>query len=56
MKLSLIFNPFSYKAHEENLKIVSEIFRIIPAVKPRLGRRYRGTGRTPGPIGLMPGL
>ncbi|HOY08519.1 MAG TPA: radical SAM protein [Candidatus Omnitrophota bacterium] len=30
MKLSLIFNPFSYKAHEENLKIVQKYFGLFP--------------------------
>jgi radical SAM superfamily enzyme YgiQ (UPF0313 family) len=30
MKLSLIFNPFSYKAHEETLKIVQKYFGLFP--------------------------
>jgi len=30
MKLALIFNPFKYKNHEENLKIVQKYFGLFP--------------------------
>jgi anaerobic magnesium-protoporphyrin IX monomethyl ester cyclase len=30
MKLALVFNPFSYKAHEENLRIVQKYFGLFP--------------------------
>ena len=30
MKVSLIFNPFSYKIHEENLRIVQRYFGLFP--------------------------
>lgn len=30
MKLALIFNPFSYKLHEENLRIVQRYFGLFP--------------------------
>jgi len=30
MKLALVFNPFSYKLHEENLRIVQRYFGLFP--------------------------
>lgn len=30
MKIALVFNPFSYKLHEENLKIVQRYFGLFP--------------------------
>ncbi|MCX6357694.1 MAG: radical SAM protein [Candidatus Aureabacteria bacterium] len=30
MRLGLVFNPFSYKLHEENLKIVQRFFGLFP--------------------------
>ena len=30
MRLALVFNPFSYKLHEENLKIVQRYFGLFP--------------------------
>ncbi|MBU1134805.1 MAG: B12-binding domain-containing radical SAM protein [Candidatus Omnitrophica bacterium] len=30
MKLALVFNPFSYKIHEENLRIVQKYFGLFP--------------------------
>ena len=30
MKIALIFNPFSYKAHEENLRVVQKYFGLFP--------------------------
>lgn len=30
MKVALVFNPFSYKVHEENLKIVQRYFGLFP--------------------------
>ena len=30
MKVALIFNPFKYKVHEENLKIVQKYFGLFP--------------------------
>ncbi len=30
MKLSLIFNPFSYKVHEENIRVVQKYFGLFP--------------------------
>jgi anaerobic magnesium-protoporphyrin IX monomethyl ester cyclase len=30
MKLALIFNPFSYKLHEENLRVVQRYFGLFP--------------------------
>ncbi|MBN1824520.1 MAG: radical SAM protein [Endomicrobiales bacterium] len=30
MKLALVFNPFSYKIHEENLRIVQKYFGMFP--------------------------
>ncbi|MDY6862775.1 MAG: radical SAM protein [Thermodesulfobacteriota bacterium] len=30
MKIGLVFNPFSYKLHEENLKIVQRYFGLFP--------------------------
>lgn len=30
MKVALVFNPFSYKLHEENLKIVQRYFGLFP--------------------------
>lgn len=30
MKLALIFNPFNYKVHEENLRIVQKYFGLFP--------------------------
>ncbi len=30
MRLALVFNPFSYKLHEENLKIVQKYFGLFP--------------------------
>ena len=30
MKVSLIFNPFAYKIHEENLRIVQRYFGLFP--------------------------
>lgn len=30
MKLALVFNPFSYKVHEENLRIVQRYFGLFP--------------------------
>lgn len=30
MKLALVFNPFSYKVHEENLYIVQRYFGLFP--------------------------
>jgi radical SAM superfamily enzyme YgiQ (UPF0313 family) len=30
MRLALIFNPFSYKLHEENLKVVQRFFGLFP--------------------------
>ncbi|MFC1576768.1 B12-binding domain-containing radical SAM protein [Candidatus Omnitrophota bacterium] len=30
MKLALVFNPFKYKVHEENLKIVQKYFGMFP--------------------------
>ena len=30
MKVALIFNPFSYKAHEENLRVVQKYFGLFP--------------------------
>ena len=30
MKVALVFNPFSYKAHEENLKTVQRYFGLFP--------------------------
>ena len=28
MKVSLVFNPFSYKLHEENLRIVENMYNV----------------------------
>jgi len=30
MKIALVFNPFSYKVHEENLKVVQRYFGLFP--------------------------
>ena len=30
MKVALIFNPFAYKLHEENLRIVQRYFGLFP--------------------------
>jgi len=30
MKLAIVFNPFSYKVHEENLRIVQKYFGLFP--------------------------
>jgi anaerobic magnesium-protoporphyrin IX monomethyl ester cyclase len=30
MRLALVFNPFSYKLHEENLKVVQRFFGLFP--------------------------
>jgi len=30
MRLGLVFNPFSYKLHEENLRIVQRFFGLFP--------------------------
>ena len=30
MRLALVFNPFSYKLHEENLRVVQRFFGLFP--------------------------
>ena len=30
MRLALVFNPFSYKLHEENLRVVQKYFGLFP--------------------------
>ena len=30
MRFALVFNPFKYKVHEENLKIVQKYFGLFP--------------------------
>ena len=30
MRLGLVFNPFSYKLHEENLRVVQRFFGLFP--------------------------